>query len=186
MFRELFVKIEFGFLSCTELCCHCGCGVLLKKYWDIEMYALCYPCAMLTMYSILNNDVNLNHRMLVTSKAITMYIFAMYIICILQCLLAVFATAVFAIEMFATYSTWTMMSTWTALCYTVCYKQRHVPAVTKVPFWLGNCVAAWKGVHMDLSNSFLKQTNICVTTLLVMMSYGGKIHLDHIHIWSTC
>ena len=71
-------------------------------------------------------------------------------------------------------------------CYTVCYKQRHVPAVTKVPFWLGNCVAAWKGVHMDLSNSFLKQTNICVTTLLVMMSYGGKIHFDHIHIWSTC
>ena len=34
-----------------------------------------------------------------------MYIFAMYIICILQCLLAVFATAMFAIEMFATYST---------------------------------------------------------------------------------
>lgn len=38
VFSELFVKIEFGFLSCTELCCHCGCGVLLKKYWDIEMY----------------------------------------------------------------------------------------------------------------------------------------------------
>ena len=33
-----------------------------------------------------------------------MYIFAMYIICILQCLLAVFDTAMFAIEMFATYT----------------------------------------------------------------------------------
>ena len=57
------------------------------------------------------------------------------------------------------------------VCYRMLQTKASVPAVTKVPFQLGNWVAGWKGVHIwNFSDTLLqtnKQTYMCVTTLLI-------------------
>ena len=59
---------------------------------------------------------------------------------------------------------------------------KHTVGKSSIRSWLiGRPLG--KGSMCNLSNSFLKQTNIYVTTLLVMMPYGGNIHLAHTHIY---
>ena len=72
------------------------------------------------------------------------------------------------------------MFPYVAVCYRMLQTKASVPAVTKVPFQLGNWVAGWKGVHMELFrySSSNKQTYVCVTTLLMHICYIVYINLE--------